>query len=58
MKRLIKKLENIYSAAAFAEEGEFEAAREIMKEDELQKRDRAHRTKRPRRQLRAPGMKR
>lgn len=33
MKKLIKKLENIFSAIAFAEEGEFETARQIMREE-------------------------
>lgn len=31
--RLIERLENIFSATAFAEEGEFDTAREIMKGD-------------------------
>ena len=56
MKRLLKKLENIYSAAAFAEAGEFDTAREIMKEEHLEKRD--QKRKRPKKQMRAPGMKR
>jgi len=30
MKKLFRKLEDIYAAAAFAEEGEFEAARQIL----------------------------
>jgi hypothetical protein len=32
MKRLVKKLENIYAAAAYAEAGEFESAREMLRE--------------------------
>ncbi|MFA5354485.1 MAG: hypothetical protein WC291_09660 [Thermodesulfovibrionales bacterium] len=32
MKGLAKKLENLFAAAAFAEEGEFETARQIMAE--------------------------
>ena len=32
MKKLFKKLENVYAAAAFAEAGEFETAREIIRE--------------------------
>lgn len=32
MKKLMKKLENIYAAAAFAETGEFETAREMLRE--------------------------
>ncbi|MBI4653822.1 MAG: hypothetical protein HY752_02350 [Nitrospirae bacterium] len=31
-KRFLKRLENIFAAVAFAEEGEFETAREIMLE--------------------------
>ncbi len=55
MKKLIKKLENIYAAVAFAEAGEADTAREIMREDKrVQKRDRVA----PRKQLRAPGIKR
>ncbi len=32
MKKLVKKLENIFAAAAFAESGEAETAREIIRE--------------------------
>lgn len=32
MKKLMKKLEDIYAAAAFAEAGESETAREIIRE--------------------------
>jgi len=32
MKKFFKKLEDVYAAAAFAEAGEFETAREIMRE--------------------------
>ncbi len=57
MKKLLKKLENIYAAVAFAEAGESDTAREIMREDKrVQKRDRV--SPRPRKQLRAPGIKR
>jgi hypothetical protein len=56
MKKLLKKLEDIYSAVAFAEAGEFEIAREIMKEERIQKRERP--AQRPRKQMRAPGIKR
>ena len=57
MKKLMKKLENIYAAAAFAEAGEHETARDIMRDEKRQqKRDRL--TQRPRKQLRAPGMNR
>lgn len=59
MKRILKKLENIYAAAAFAEAGEFDTAREIMSEEEREeKRDRKTPSQRPRKQMRAPGMKR
>jgi hypothetical protein len=57
MKKLMKKIENIYAAVAFAEAGEHETAREILREDKRpQKRDRM--SQRPRKQLRAPGMER
>jgi len=40
VKALFKKLESLLAAAAFAEEGEFETARQIMKEDRPRKTDR------------------
>jgi hypothetical protein len=40
MKSLFKKFETTMVAAAFAEEGEFETARQIMKEDQPRKTDR------------------
>lgn len=56
MKKLLKKIEDIYSAVAFAEAGEHETSREILNEEKRdQKRDRP--STRNRRQLRAPGMK-
>jgi hypothetical protein len=59
MKNLLRKLENIYSAVAFAEAGEFDTAREIMREEErIQKRDYVRPAERPRKQLRAPDIKR
>ena len=59
MKKLLKKLEDVYAASAFAEAGEFETAREIMREeDRPQKVDRISPTKRARKELRAPGIKR
>lgn len=59
MKKIIRKLENIYAAAAFAEEGEFETAREIIREEErVRSSDRAEPGIKPRKQLRAPGTKR
>ncbi len=55
MKKFMEKLENIYSAVAFAEAGEHETAREILREN---KRDQKRRrvSERPRQQLRAPGI--
>jgi len=57
MKGLFKKLETEMAAAAFAEEGEFETARQIMSEDRPRKTDRpsAYDYKRPsnRKELRA-----
>lgn len=32
--KFLRKLENVFAAAAFAEEGEVETAREILKENE------------------------
>jgi hypothetical protein len=55
MKKFMKKIENIYAAVAFAEAGEHETAREILREDKQdQKRGRV--SQRPRKQLRAPGI--
>ncbi len=42
MKGLLRKIETLMTAAAFAEEGEFETARQIMKEE-----DRPRKTVRP-----------
>jgi hypothetical protein len=54
---LIKKIENLFAAAAFAEAGEFETARDILREDErLQQTDRIRPTGRPGTGLRAPGV--
>ncbi|MBI5409085.1 MAG: hypothetical protein HZA14_06940 [Nitrospirae bacterium] len=57
MKKLLKKLEDIYAAAAYAEAGEQDAAVEIMRE-EARKTDRIQPAKRIRKELRAPGRKR
>jgi hypothetical protein len=35
MKTLFKKMETLFAAAAFAEEGEFETARQMMKERQV-----------------------
>jgi hypothetical protein len=40
MKSLLKRFETTMVAAAFAEEGEFETARQMMKEETLRKSDR------------------
>ena len=40
MKSLLKKFETTMVAVAFAEEGEFETARQIMKEDTIRTTDR------------------
>ncbi len=59
MKKLMKRLEDIYAAGAFAEAGEFETAREILREEKRpQKRDRTSPRERVRKQLRAPGIER
>lgn len=59
MKKVLKKLEDIWVAATFAEAGEFETAREILREEERpQKVDRISPDTRIRKELRAPGMKR
>jgi len=54
MKKLIKKLENIMTATAFAEAGEHDTAREIMREEEKRydKRDTTRPSARPNNQLR------
>lgn len=55
MKKLMKKLETAMMAAAFAEAGEFETAREIMNEEKPRKTDRPTMQKRirERKELRA-----
>ncbi len=59
MKSLAKKLETIFTATAFAEAGEFDTAREILRETErVQYTDRISPDMRPRKELRAPGIKR
>ena len=48
MKRLLKKVETLMAAATFAEAGDHETAREIMKEEKRSdKRDAARPTQRP-----------
>jgi len=59
MKSLSKKLERVFTAAAFAEAGEYNIAHEILREEErTHKQDRISPTQRPRLQLRAPGINR
>lgn len=55
MKGIMKKLEDVFAAVAFAEAGEHDTAREIMKDKRLQKTDRITQSKRIRKELRAPG---
>jgi len=57
MKRLIQKLDRIFVAATFAEAGEFETARDIMREDKRpQKVDRITSSRKPGKEIRAPGL--
>ena len=59
MKKLAKKIENLFVAIAFAEAGEFDTAREYMREeDRPQQIDRVIPTVRLRKELRAPGLNR
>jgi hypothetical protein len=56
---LMKRLENMFVAATFAEAGEFETARDILREDKgLKQEERLTPTSRPRKELRAPGIER
>jgi hypothetical protein len=47
MKKFFKKFETLMMAVTFAEEGEFETARQLMKEEELRKTDRPTIQQRP-----------
>jgi len=53
MKSLLKKFEKTMVAATFAEAGEFETARQIMKEDRARKNDRPTQRPAARKQMRA-----
>lgn len=53
MERLTKRIEKLFMAVAFAEENEFDTAREILREEERpQKIDRVQ----LRKEMRAPGL--
>jgi hypothetical protein len=59
MAGLMKRLENMLVAATFAEAGELDTARDILREDKRpQKVDRITPSSRPRKELRAPGIER
>ena len=59
MKALGKKIENMFVAITFAEVGEFETAREYLREEERPRQfDRVVQTVRPRKELKAPGLQR
>ncbi len=57
MASLTKRLEKMFMAAAFAEAGEFDTARDILKEEDRPENiDRIQSNNRVRKELRAPGM--
>jgi len=59
MKGLMKRLENVFVAATYAEAGELEMARDILREEKRpQKVGRITPRIRPRKELRAPGIER
>ncbi|NWF51919.1 MAG: hypothetical protein HXY47_02435 [Nitrospirae bacterium] len=59
MNKLTRKLGRLFTAVAFAEAGEHDMAREILREEERPRKiDRISPTVRPRKELRAPGIKR
>jgi hypothetical protein len=59
MRKLTKKLERLFTAVAFAEAGEHDTAREILREEERPREvERISPTIRGRKELRAPGIKR
>jgi hypothetical protein len=54
---LTKKIENLFVAITFAEAGEFETAREYLRDEERPRQfDRVVPTLRPRKELKAPGL--
>lgn len=59
MKAFGKRIENMFVAITFAEAGEFETAREYLREEERPRQfERVVPTVRPRKELQAPGLKR
>jgi hypothetical protein len=54
MKGLMKSLENMFVAATFAQAGEFETARHILRENKRPQQ--VNRINRPDKELRAPGI--
>ena len=59
MAGLMKRLENMFVAAAFAEAGEFDTARDILRDDKRpQNVDRITPSTRPRKELRTSGIER
>jgi hypothetical protein len=53
MKSLLKKFETAMVAASYAEEGEFETAKQIMNEDRVRKNDRPTQRPTARKEMRA-----
>jgi len=57
MKGLTKKIENLFVAITFAEAGEFETAREYLREEDRPRQfERIVPSLRPRKELKAPGL--
>jgi hypothetical protein len=57
MKGLTKKIENLFVAITFAEAGEFETAREYLREEDRPRQfERVVPSLRPRKELKAPGL--
>lgn len=57
MSGLAERLEKLFSAVAFAEEGEFDTAREMIKEEVKMQNNNTTKTVQPRLQFSAPGAK-
>jgi hypothetical protein len=55
MKGIVKKLENMFVAATFAEAGEFDTARDILRGKRPRNVDRISPTSRTGKEMRAPG---